>query len=130
MAIPDGIDPDVVYGTNKQSLERKEKLRMEMLRKALDMPVEDDMQVSANKTYNVSNSNSGNGWLKGAIVGAGLLAGGATAGLGLHSYLKPAAPQSTLPAAPSTQPAQGWDALTEELQPDGTWKTIRRDHLK
>lgn len=69
------------------------------------------------------------GWLKGALLGAGLLAGGSAAGLGAAKALtQPAAVQTTPQPIPSA-PGQAWDAITEEQQPDGSWKQIKRERL-
>ena len=69
---------------------------------------------------------NGSGWLKGALVGAGLLAGGTGAGLGINAFLKPVPAAVTSPAAT----LQAWDAVTLEQQADGTWKEINRERLK
>lgn len=80
-------------------------------------------QVNMTTTHNTTG-----GWLKGALLGASLLAAGVGAGLVANGALKPTAPAAT----PAVEPAaiDGWDAIYEEQQPDGSWKQIRREHLK
>ena len=58
------------------------------------------------------------GWLKPALIGAA-----ATAVIGLQIWL-------ALKPTPAAQKAGAWDAVVEELQPDGVWKEIGREHLK
>ena len=69
---------------------------------------------------------NGGGWLKGALLGAGLLAGGAGAGFGVNALLKPAPAAITVPVSP----APAYDAVTLEQQPNGEWKEINRERLK
>jgi hypothetical protein len=71
---------------------------------------------------------SARGFLPGAIVTALALAGGGAGALGLREGLGRIPPAVAQPAQPA--PAQAWDAVTEEQQPDGSWKQIRREHLK
>jgi len=96
----------------------------------------------------VSNTTTNNtkaggwGWLFGPILGAGLLAAGGSAALTMAKPTPtPAAPMvssspTTTPTTSATsspaspQAERHWDAITEELQPDGTWKQIRREHLQ
>lgn len=72
-----------------------------------------------------------------ALAGLALVAGGG-ATLGLMSLLKPTVPVPVVAPAPSPTPVQtsvpataasAFDAVTEEQQPDGTWKEIKRERL-
>ena len=58
-------------------------------------------------------------WLVPAILGGVLTGAGLLVGLAARPDVVPAA-----------QKAGAWDAVVEELQPDGVWKEISREHLK
>lgn len=64
------------------------------------------------------------GWLKGALLGAALLSGGAAAGT---AWLKQAPPPGESNGSPADQ---AYDAVYEQQQPDGSWRQIKRERLK
>ena len=59
------------------------------------------------------------GWLKPALIGGILTGAVLLAGMAARPVVMPA-----------VQKAGAWDAVIEELQPDGVWKEISREHLK
>jgi len=95
-----------------------------------DYPYPGAIQGSGNPTT----INQGGGWLKGAILGAVLLAGGGAAALGLKALTPPATPSVPAPVSPpavtpAAPKAPGWDAIYEVQQPDGTWKQTKRERI-
>lgn len=100
-----------------------------------DAPIPPGATVDSNKPTTTINHNAG-GLLKGLLLGASLLAGGTAGGVALLGGGKPVqTPVPTpvvTPAVPATptRPADHWDAVYEVQQPDGTWKEVRREHLK
>lgn len=82
-------------------------------------------------TNTTTNHNSGNGILKGALLSAAMLATGGAGTFGVVKMLTPtAAVVSPATKEPPAGKANHYDAITEELQPDGTWKQIKRERLK
>lgn len=138
MSDPARIDKDLLYGDFRAAEKRRQDLAMRAAHKALDL-ADDPMHIEANRTTNGVGAKG--------LVGAALAAGLPTAGLaGLLLMRQPqAAPPArdeppvtmVLPAAPAPQPKaappakrQEYDAITEEQQPDGSWRQIRRERLK
>lgn len=96
-------------------------------------------------THNTTTTNNtGSGILKGALLSTALLTAGTVGGgLGLlHLNSKPAGQEgAVVTPAPVPPPqvrekvitvpgaTQDWDAVYEELQPDGTWRQIKRERL-
>ncbi len=73
-------------------------------------------------------------WVKAALLGGALLATGAAGTTALVVGLRPgtavvAPAPSTVPTTAATGKTGAWDAITEEQQPDGSWKTIKRERL-
>ncbi len=83
-------------------------------------------------TNTTNNNNTGSGYLKGSLLTAALLAAGGTG-----SYLiskpvadvKQVAPVTPVVSNTKTKTTE-YDAVYEELQPDGTWKQVKRERLK
>lgn len=102
-------------------------------RKALGVDVTDLPYPGAVAGSGNSVINNAAGFLKPAILGAALLAGGAAGTLGLTALTgltqPPSAPQLTPPPV-LRDPAKAYDAIYEQQQPDGTWKELKREHLK
>lgn len=100
-----------------------------------DYPYPGAVNGSGNPTTNTTINQSG--WLKGALLGASLLGGGAVAGLGVVNAVKPAAttpaPETQSPApAPAPGPTQpAFDEITEQEGPVGIWTEVpaKRRHL-
>jgi hypothetical protein len=100
--------------------------------KQLGLPPSEFATPYPGTQQSVVTNNTGGGLVKGAVLSAVLLAGGAGAGLGVRQATSPAAVQDN-PAATQPAPAakqQAYDAVWQELQPDGTWKEVRRQRLK
>jgi hypothetical protein len=85
------IDKSQLYATFEKSHERQQKLTDMATRKALDLPLEDDVQITTNTTHH------GISWLGAALLSATLLAGGGGAALGLMSLFG-----ALCPSVPST----------------------------
>jgi hypothetical protein len=91
------IDKDQLYATFNHSSQRREKLADLATRKALDLPVEDDMQITTNTTY------QGLGRCGSLLLALAMLAsggGGALGIAGLLGWLQPARDNSTPTFAP------------------------------
>lgn len=84
------LDKDYLWGNYTKSVERREKLALDATRKALDMGLSDDVNVSANKY--------GFGWKELAVIAA-LLLGGA--------YLLMPKPSEPTPTPQVVQPQPG-----------------------
>jgi hypothetical protein len=80
------------------------------------------MQITATKT--------GIGPL--GVIGVALGAGLPAAAIAALALLRQpaAAEKPTVQPPAAAVPADHWDAVTEELQADGSWKLVRREHLK
>jgi len=102
------IDKTQHYGRYQHGEDQRRRLALKVAHKALDIPEEDMVRVDKR----------GVGAL--ALIGVALAAGLPAALLGF----------AMLRSSPPAPPVQGWDAVTEELQPDGTWKQISRERLK
>lgn len=92
------IDKSQLYATFNKSHERREKLADMATRKALDLPVEDDMQITTNTTY------QGLGRCGSLLLALAMLASGSGAALGiagLLGLLNPAR-QAASPQQPAT----------------------------
>jgi hypothetical protein len=113
------IDKKALYGRYQDQEDQRNRLAMKMAYKSLDIP-EDDMQINATTT------NTGVGAK--TILGVAALAGVPAVVL-LMVGLAPSLRDQ--PAQISTPPPvkAAYDAVYEQLQPDGTWKFIRREPL-
>ena len=119
-----GIDKDFLYGKWQAGEDKKSKLAYKVAGKALDI-ADDDVNINAPRNTTVSGI--GAKGLVGAVAATAL--GTSVLGAALLWNRLPATPVAP-PAAPVTAPEQQWDAVYEEQQPDGSWKTIRREKLK
>ena len=75
------IDKDQLYGAFNKSHQRREKLADLATRKALDLPVEDDMQITTNTTY------QGLGRCGSLLLALAMLASGGGGALGIAGLL-------------------------------------------
>ena len=75
------IDKDQLYATFNKSSERRDKLADLATRKALDLPVEDDMQINTSTTY------QGLGRCGSLLLALAMLAGGSGGALGIAGLL-------------------------------------------
>ncbi len=94
-----------------------------------DLPYPGAVSGSANTTTN----NSSGGWLKGALLASLLLAGGGAAGLGVSALTTASSAPTVTPATPpaaSSPAGKKYQAIYEQQQPDGSWKTIKTEPLK
>ena len=112
-------DKSYLYGVYQAADAWRDKLARRMAHKALDIPA-DDMNITTTTTTGV-----GARGLIGTALAAGLPAA-VLAGL----LLLPKAPAPIAPAVPGAPTSQAWDAITEQQQPDGTWKEVKRERLK
>lgn len=90
-------------------------------------------------TVVTTTNHTGGGYLRGALLAAGLLTAGAGAGIALKPAAGETKPPATAlqPAAGATKPPNGptrpagsaYDAVVEEQQPDGSWKEVTRQRL-
>ncbi len=113
--------PLLIHGLNQhQALQRATVAKMQ----GLD-PKEFGTVFPGSTVTTTNNIRPTIGWLLGPILGVLLAATGA-AGL----YLLTHQAGKVLPQPAAAGETEKWDAIYEEQQPDGSWKTIRRDHLK
>ena len=93
-----------LYGTFMESRERRERLADMATRKALDLPLDDDVNITNTTTHN------GLPWAQLALLVGGTLAGGTGLGLALPALLgsleRGAPPPEIRPANPSPQFSQ------------------------
>jgi hypothetical protein len=118
--------PLLIHGLNQQGA-----LQRAASAKALGLDPAAYGTVYPGSTVTNTTNNTGGGYLKGALLAVVLLAAGGATAAGLLRCLPPrpgapAPPAAT--AAPSTR-SGAWDVITEEQQPDGTWKQIQRQRL-
>lgn len=111
------------------------RIQREVQRKTLGIQQQDYPYPGAVTSSNNPTTvyNTGAGYVKGALLASALLMGGGAATIGLMQGRTPSAPAvgPVVPATPmSPTKGQDFDAVYEEQQPDGSWKEIRRDHLK
>ncbi len=124
---PTGIDKDALYGDFRKHQEKRNALALKAAHKALDL-ADDDMHIEANQHhYGVG--------AKGLIALGLLTLVPSAIALVAAFRLFPGGEKEKPPAvtAPAEKPGEkpgAWDAITEELQPDGTWKQIKRERLK
>ena len=92
------IDKDQLYATFNQSNQRREKLTDLATRKALDLPVEDEMQITTNTTY------QGLGRCGSLLLALAMLASGGGGALGIAGLLGLLTParQAAAPQQPAT----------------------------
>ena len=102
----------------------REVQRKNMGLQQVDMPYPGSSQDASQTTIN----QTGNGWLKGAVVGAALLGGGTAAGIGAMQSLQKT--PAVVAPMPPVDPRTAYDAIYEQQQPDGTWVEVRRERLK
>lgn len=123
------INKDELYGRYQKHQDAQNKLALQVAHKALDEP-QDDMNIKADRTT-ITNGIGPLG-LIGTTLASGLLGAsgvGAAAllfGLLGRPSVAPMPPPQTIPI---TRPAREYDVIYEELQPDGTWKEVRREPL-
>jgi hypothetical protein len=91
---------------------------------------------------NVTTTNNQSGFVKGALISAAMIAGGAGASSLLPAVTsaisgtpaaatKPAtAAPATTPVASNQKPTTAYEAIIEQQQPDGTWKQISSQKLE
>lgn len=95
------IDKSQLYATFEKSRQRRERLADLATRKALDLPVDDDMQINNHTSY------QGLGRLGAVVLSLAMLAGGGGSALGIAGLLglfdAPARPPRT--AEPSDRAA-------------------------
>ena len=113
------VSKELLYGKFEAGQEKKEKLALKAAHKALDI-ADDDMNITAT-THNTKQGINALG-----LLGATALPTVVLGGLAL--YLA----SQGQPTKPVVQPAESakYDAVYERQQPDGTWKEIKREHLK
>lgn len=127
----------VVANYNQQSA-----MQREVMAKSQGLAPEKYSQVypGSTVTNTTTNNNTAGGLLKGALLSAAMLATGGAGVAGLAVALRPSekekievatpTPSTPAPISPATPKVRHYDAITEELQPDGTWKQIKRERLK
>lgn len=121
------LDKDQHFGRYQsqedKALAWKNKLHEKVVHKALDMPMDDDVNVNVTKTG------------LSALGAIGIAAGGGIPALilaALAMFGNKVPTQIINPPAivqPSKPDGSAWDAVVEELQPNGTWKEIDRHRL-
>jgi hypothetical protein len=87
---------------------------------------------------NVTTTNNQSGFVKGALISAAMIAGGAGASSLLPAIQsaitgQPAAvskPVTGQPTTASNKPTTAYEAVIEQQQPDGTWKQIGSQKLE
>lgn len=77
------IDEDYLYGTFNKSVERTQKLANDAARKSLNLPVDDDMQITNTDNRVVNNYGGKMGTLAKMAAGGLLIATGAGVGIGI-----------------------------------------------
>lgn len=136
------IDKGLLYGRFQAGEDWQGKLHRKAAHKALDI-ADDDMHISAPRTNTINHH--GTGPL--ALAGIALAAALPTAALATLFLLRtptpavpppigppplvaPSVPAGPPPAPVATQPGLAWEEITEEQQPDGSWKIIKRQPFK
>ena len=115
----------VVSGYNQQqAMQRAVVARAQ----GLDPEVYGAVYPGSTVTTNTTTHNSSSGLIKGALLSAAMLSAGGAGVFGVVKTLTPA--EVTLPTITPKTKQIDYDAIYEELQPDGTWKQIKRERLR
>jgi hypothetical protein len=93
---PMSIDKTKLYATFEKSHQRQQRLADMATRKALDLPLEDDVQITTNTT------NHGISWVGAVVLAATLLAGGGGTMFGVAGMLGALRAPQPAPRGPST----------------------------
>ena len=115
------VSKELLYGKFEAGQEKKEKLALKAAHKALDI-ADDGMNITAT-THNTKQGINALG-----LLGATALPTVVLGGLAL--YLASQGQPPGKPVMPPAAESAKYDAVYERQQPDGTWKEIKREHLK